>query len=64
MSTPEQVELADSCGAAAGHHRCLTHDKGFRNNMEATDHDREHGGSCRFAWSCPEHGLEKAWGAS
>jgi hypothetical protein len=41
------------CDHEFGHHRCLTHDEDFPNNITADGHERE---GCRMVWACHECG--------
>lgn len=48
--------LPGASGVPPGHWICITHDVGFRNNLETTAHT--HDGEHLMAWWCSEHGPE------
>lgn len=49
--------LLDACESkSGGDWFCLTHNKGFANNIEKDDHISR--GSHKMAWMCREHGPE------
>jgi hypothetical protein len=52
-----QVACAQASEAPRGHWVCITHGKGFSNNMEMNAHSHARGRH-RLAWICHQHGPE------
>lgn len=53
-----KVEVQPYCGTdARGAWWCVTHDKGFANNLAMADHTAD--GYHRMAWECSAHGTEE-----